>query len=147
MLKYADDKLIRMRPLASKGVYYAENESKAAEIFLRIFKPKKQMEKHDNKIDHGQRAHALLSASGASRWIACTPSARLEEHFENKGKPNSFAGKYGCHYLIYFERFPNARFAIEREKELKKYSRIKKENLIKATNPNWRFLNEEIKDR
>lgn len=29
-------------------------------------------------------AHALLSASGASRWMACTPSARLEEQFENK---------------------------------------------------------------
>jgi len=24
---------------------------------------------------------------------------RLEEHFENKGKPNTFTGKYGCHYL------------------------------------------------
>lgn len=29
-------------------------------------------------------AHALLSASGSSRWLACTPSARLEEQFENK---------------------------------------------------------------
>lgn len=26
-------------------------------------------------------AHALLSASGAERWLACTPSARLEEQF------------------------------------------------------------------
>lgn len=26
-------------------------------------------------------AHAILSASGASRWMACTPSARLEEQF------------------------------------------------------------------
>lgn len=29
--------------------------------------------------DHSTRDHALLSASGASRWINCTPSARLEE--------------------------------------------------------------------
>lgn len=29
-------------------------------------------------------AHALLSASGSSRWLACTPSARLEEKFESK---------------------------------------------------------------
>lgn len=28
---------------------------------------------------HSERAHALLSASGASRWINCTPSAKLEE--------------------------------------------------------------------
>lgn len=32
-------------------------------------------------IDHSNRAHALLSASGASRWMACTPSARLEDRF------------------------------------------------------------------
>jgi len=28
-------------------------------------------------------AHALLSASSAHRWINCSPSARLEETFEN----------------------------------------------------------------
>lgn len=33
------------------------------------------------KIEHSQRSHALLSASGASRWLACTPSARLENDF------------------------------------------------------------------
>ncbi|GAK08971.1 DUF2800 domain-containing protein [Geomicrobium sp. JCM 19038] len=30
---------------------------------------------------HAERAHALLSASGSSRWLNCTPSARLEEEF------------------------------------------------------------------
>lgn len=29
-------------------------------------------------------AHAVLSASGAHRWLECTPSARLEENFEDK---------------------------------------------------------------
>lgn len=32
-------------------------------------------------MGHSGRAHALLSASGAHRWLACTPSARLEESF------------------------------------------------------------------
>lgn len=31
---------------------------------------------------HSERKHALLSASGADRWMNCTPSARLEEKFE-----------------------------------------------------------------
>lgn len=30
---------------------------------------------------HEERQHALLSASGAHRWLYCTPSARLEEQF------------------------------------------------------------------
>ena len=31
--------------------------------------------------DHGNRAHAFLTASGSSRWLACTPSAKLEKEF------------------------------------------------------------------
>ena len=32
-------------------------------------------------MGHAERDHALLSASGAHRWLYCTPSARLEEGF------------------------------------------------------------------
>jgi hypothetical protein len=34
-----------------------------------------------SQVNHTERAHALLSASGSSRWLNCTPSARLEEQF------------------------------------------------------------------
>lgn len=30
------------------------------------------------------RAHAILSASGAHKWLVCTPSARLEEKYPNR---------------------------------------------------------------
>lgn len=36
-------------------------------------------------IDHTTRAHALLAASRADRWMHCTPSARLEEQVPDKG--------------------------------------------------------------
>lgn len=36
------------------------------------------------KINHTERGHALLSASGANRWINCPPSARLEEQYGEK---------------------------------------------------------------
>jgi len=42
------------------------------------------------KVEHSQRKHALLSASGASRWINCPPSARMEEDIPSKGS-SSFA--------------------------------------------------------
>lgn len=35
-----------------------------------------------SSVEHSSRKHALLSASGSSRWLRCTPSARLEEKFE-----------------------------------------------------------------
>ena len=34
-------------------------------------------------MNHKERAHALLSASGANRWMQCNPSARMEDIFED----------------------------------------------------------------
>lgn len=34
--------------------------------------------------NHSEREHALLSPSSSSRWLNCTPSARLAENAENK---------------------------------------------------------------
>lgn len=36
-------------------------------------------------VDHSQRKHAVLSASGAKRWLNCTPSPRLEEKVQGSG--------------------------------------------------------------
>jgi len=38
-----------------------------------------------SKIEHSQRAHALLSASASHRWLNCTPSARLEDEVQSDG--------------------------------------------------------------
>ena len=35
-------------------------------------------------MNHAERQHALLSASGAQRWLTCTPSARLEDQFPDE---------------------------------------------------------------
>lgn len=37
-------------------------------------------------------AHAILSASGAYRWLACTPSARLEQQFKDEQSPYAAEG-------------------------------------------------------
>lgn len=42
-------------------------------------------------INHSKRDHALLSASGASRWLNCTPSAILEEQFGQPNKTSPYA--------------------------------------------------------
>jgi hypothetical protein len=66
--------------LKVRGSIYLEYYQ-AYKIYLRIHQPVKTMTK---EIDHSQRAHALLSASGASRWLNCTPSPRLEEGFKEE---------------------------------------------------------------
>lgn len=40
--------------------------------------------------NHNTRSHALLSASGAGRWINCTPSAKLEDEYGEK-RSSSYA--------------------------------------------------------
>jgi putative endonuclease len=60
---------------------------------------------------------------------------RIAEHFNNKGNSETFAGKYYCYELIYFEIFNDIKKAICREKELKSWSREKKLELVKAVNP------------
>lgn len=71
---------------------------------------------------------------------------RLVEHYRNRGKPKSFAGRYNCYYLLYYENHDFADGAIQREKEIKKWNRRKKEELINSFNPDWTFLNDQIID-
>ena len=65
---------------------------------------------------------------------------RLTQHYENRGDQGTFAGKYFCYNLIYYERFSDVNMAIEREKEIKDLSREKKEELINQQNSNWSFI-------
>jgi len=70
---------------------------------------------------------------------------RMEQHkldAQNGGK--SFAGKYNCFNLIFWERFQYVQHAIDREKEIKGWKRSKKEDLINDLNPAWNFLNDEL---
>ncbi len=69
---------------------------------------------------------------------------RIKEHLDNQGKPETFAGKYCCHNLIYWEHHQYVLNAIEREKEIKNWRREKKEMLIREFNAQWTFLNAEI---
>jgi putative endonuclease len=70
--------------------------------------------------------------------------SRILEHGLNAGNPETFAGKYHCFNLLYYEEFKYVNDAITREKEIKKWRREKKEKLIESLNPEWRFLNEEL---
>ena len=78
--------------------------------------------------------------------ITNTLNRRLEEHALNAGNSDTFAGRYHCYNLLYYERFTYVEHAIAREKEIKKWNRAKKEDLIKSVNPNWEFLNDEVNE-
>jgi putative endonuclease len=61
---------------------------------------------------------------------------RVKEH-KLKIYPNSFTAKYNCDKLIYFEEWEDGFEATVREKQLKKWKRDWKVNLIEDMNPAW----------
>ncbi|MGH7495767.1 MAG: GIY-YIG nuclease family protein [bacterium] len=64
---------------------------------------------------------------------------RLQQHYQNRGKRETFAGRYYCYKLVYFETYSDINLAIQREKEIKDLSRKKKKALIVSMNPKWNF--------
>ena len=64
---------------------------------------------------------------------------RIYEH-KNHLIKNAFTAKYNLEYCIYFEEFQYFDIAIQREKELKKWNRQKKEALINKKNPEWKEI-------
>lgn len=100
-----------------------------------------------NIKDHNYFVYITTNPKKTVLYIGVTNdlNTRLLQHKEdNLNDKISFAGKYFCFNLIYYERFANVNHAIDREKELKGWTRLKKKNLIESFNPTWKFLNNEI---
>ena len=60
---------------------------------------------------------------------------RLYEHKHRLA--DGFTSKYNVHKLVHYEVTSDVRAAIQREKELKGWTRAKKNALITADNPAW----------
>jgi putative endonuclease len=87
--------------------------------------------------------YILTNKNKTTLYIGVTANLfnRLQEHKSGLNK-NSFSYKYNLHYLIYYEFFSRIEEAIAREKEIKKWRREKKENLINSVNPQWNDLSD-----
>jgi len=96
--------------------------------------------------EHKYYVYLTTNPTKSTLYVGVTNNIgkRLQEHYENRGNKESFAGKCYCYNLIYCEVHENIESAIEREKEIKKWRREKKEKLIEEQNPDWRFMNNEI---
>lgn len=63
---------------------------------------------------------------------------RVWQHKQNLVE--GFTKKYSVHYLVYYEIFGDPQSAIEREKQIKSWSRKKKNELIRKFNPTLKDL-------
>lgn len=90
--------------------------------------------------------YILTNATKSVLYVGVTNNLpqRILEHYLNRETKKSFTARYRCHYLIYFESIKYIDKAIKREKEIKGWTRKKKEQLIESANPEWRFLNTDV---
>ena len=59
---------------------------------------------------------------------------------QHKNRISNFTTRYNVTKVIYWEEFSDIRNAIAREKQIKSWSRERKERLINGINPEWRDL-------
>jgi len=92
-----------------------------------------------------EQAYVYILASTFQRlYVGVTTQIeiRIDQHKEERFE-GSFTSRYKIDKLVYFERFTTIPAAIAREKQLKRWSRIKKIRLIVSQNPTWKDLSRE----
>ncbi len=81
-----------------------------------------------------------MSSLSGVLYIGITNNLQRRVYEHKNELIEGFSKKYKCKKLVYFEEYKNINQAIEREKQLKKWRREKKEWLIKKMNPQFKDL-------
>jgi len=86
--------------------------------------------------------YILTNPTKTTLYVGVTSdlTRRLYEHSSGRSDASKFTGRYQTDLLVYFEISPDATQAIAREKQLKGWTRHKKDTLIDAFNPAWEAI-------
>jgi putative endonuclease len=88
--------------------------------------------------------YMLASKPGGTLYTGVTRDLIRRVYEHRTGAVAGFTKRYGVKRLVYFERYDTAVEAIQREKNIKHWSREWKIELIVAANAEWRDLYDEI---
>ena len=80
--------------------------------------------------------YILSNAANTTIYTGVTNEWEHKSHVD----ANSFTARYNVTKLVHYEKTPDVRAAIEREKQIKSWSRKKKNALICRDNPEWKDL-------
>lgn len=85
-------------------------------------------------------AYILASGKKGALYIGSTNNLkrRVQEH--KRGTIKGFTSKYNVNRLVYYEKLDNFQEALDREKQIKKWNREWKIDLIIKNNPVWNDL-------
>jgi putative endonuclease len=90
--------------------------------------------------------YVYILANWSNKVLYIGVTNNLERRlYEHKNKLiKGFTEKYNVNKLVYFDSTTDVKAAIEREKQIKGWTRLKKSNLIESINPHWKDLYEEL---
>jgi putative endonuclease len=94
---------------------------------------------------HKQPAvYILASRRNGTLYIGVTSNLQERAWQHKNDLVEGFTKRYGVHRLVYYELHEDMVSAITREKQMKKWNRAWKLELIERQNPGWQDLWEEI---
>ena len=88
--------------------------------------------------------YIMASKKNSTLYIGITKDLRSRVWQHNNDLHEGFTKKYGVHSLVWYEATNNVHRTIQREKQMKKWNRQWKINLIEKENPEWAELYEEL---
>ena len=91
--------------------------------------------------------YIMASKRNGTLYTGVTSDLQRRAYEHRSGEVKGFTSRYGCKTLVWYERHDNIVAAIEREKEIKKYRRGWKVELIEGFNPDWADLFEACYER
>jgi putative endonuclease len=88
--------------------------------------------------------YLLASRRNGTLYIGVTNDLTKRVWQHKEGLIEGFTKKYGIQLLVWFEHTESIEAAIAREKQIKKWNRSWKIELIEAGNPDWKDLYAQI---
>ena len=92
----------------------------------------------------GCYVYIMASKRNGTLYIGVTNDLALRVDEHRQGLVSGFTKRYDVHRLVYYEEHEDVRDAIVREKQMKKWRRRWKINLIEDVNPDWRDLCDDL---
>ncbi|MDX2275232.1 MAG: GIY-YIG nuclease family protein [Hyphomonadaceae bacterium] len=88
--------------------------------------------------------YIMASKRNGTLYTGVTSDLPPRVQLHRDGQVPGFTQKYGCKTLVWFEQHDTMPAAIKREKQIKRWLRKWKLELIEAANPTWRDLSADL---
>lgn len=85
-----------------------------------------------------------MNKSNSVIYVGVTNNLHKRILAHKEGSGSLFTKKYNVNKLVYFEEYYHPQDAIAREKQIKNYSRKRKDELVVSTNPEFKDLFDKI---